>query len=231
MTSPGQADTGLFVSIDGPGGVGKTALAVAAVRQLAARGRQVHLTREPSPTPLGEIIRSGTGTYRGLALACLVAGDRHHHLSSEIRPHRDAGQVVLCDRYLPSSLVLQRIDGIAWETIITLNDGADLPALAIILNADPAVIAARLARRGGHSRFEAMPGSSQAESALYRETAQRLAGDGWPVWCLDAASGTPDQLAAAVTARILTLHPAVTRSLRDHHRPVPANPEHRQPVR
>lgn len=211
MKSPGPARTGLFVSIDGPGGVGKSTLAATAARELTARGLQIHLTREPSPTPLGEIIRSGTGIYRGMALACLVAGDRHHHLSSEIRPHRDAGEIVLCDRYLPSSLVLQRIDGIEWQTIVALNGGADLPDLAIILYANPTVIAARLARRGGHSRFEAMPGSSHTESVLYREAAQRLASDGWPIWCVDAASGPPDQLAAQATARILSLHPAAAR--------------------
>jgi dTMP kinase len=211
VSNPGQARAGLFVSIDGPGGVGKSTLAAATARHLTACGLPAHLTREPSPTPLGEIIRSRTGTYRGMALACLVAGDRHHHLSSEIRPHRDAGQVVLCDRYLPSSFVLQRVDGIAWQVIAALNDGADLPDLAVILNADPAVIAGRLARRGGHSRFEAMPGSSRTESALYRDTAQRLAGDGWPIWCLDTATETPDQLAAAITARILAVHPAVPR--------------------
>jgi dTMP kinase len=211
MKSPGPARTGLFVSIDGPGGVGKSTLAATAARELTARGLQIHLTREPSPTPLGENIRSGTGIYRGMALACLVAGDRHHHLSSEIRPHRDAGEIVLCDRYLPSSLVLQRIDGIDWQTIVTLNRGADLPDLAIILYANPTVIAARLARRGGHSRFEAMPDSSHTESALYREAAQRLASDGWPIWCVDAASGPPDQLAAQATARILSLHPAAGR--------------------
>jgi dTMP kinase len=211
MNSPEQARTGLFVSIDGPGGVGKSTLAASAARQLTARGLQVHLTREPSPTQLGEIIRSGTDTYHGMALACLVAGDRHHHLSSEIRPHRDAGEIVLCDRYLPSSLVLQRIDRVEWQAIAALNAGADLPDLAIILHADPTVIAARLARRGGHSRFEAMPGSSHTESALYREAAQRLAADNWPIWCIDAASGSPDQLAAQLTARILTLCPAAAR--------------------
>jgi len=210
MNNPGRAPTGLFISIDGPGGVGKSTLAAAAARELTTHGLQVHSTREPSPTQLGEIVRSGTGIYRGIALACLVAGDRHHHLSSEIRPHRDTGEIVLCDRYLPSSLVLQRIDGIEWQTIVTLNRGADLPDLAIILHADPTVIAARLARRGRHSRFEAMPGSSQTESVLYREAAQRLAADGWPIWCVDAASGAPDQLGAQVAARILTLYPAAT---------------------
>jgi dTMP kinase len=207
MTKPGQASAGLFVSIDGPGGVGKSTLATAIARHLAGGGRPVHVTREPSPTPLGDVIRAGTGDYHGMALACLVAGDRHHHLAAEVRPRREAGQIVLCDRYLPSSFVLQRIDGLAWPVIAALNQGADVPDLAIILYADPAVIAGRLAQRGGHSRFEAMPDSSQTESALYHQAAQHLTSEGWPIWCTDSAAATPDQLAAAVTARILALHP------------------------
>ena len=58
-----------------------------------------------------------------MALACLVAGDRHHHLATEILPALHAGKVVICDRYLPSSLVLQAIDGIEPDTIWCLNAG------------------------------------------------------------------------------------------------------------
>jgi len=120
----------------------------------------VHWTREPSPTPLGQLIRSGTDDYAGMTLACLVAGDRHHHLAAEIRPALAAGQIIICDRYLPASLVLQRMDGISWDVIIQLNQGADPLALAVILNGSPAVIAARMAACGAHSRFERQPGSS-----------------------------------------------------------------------
>jgi dTMP kinase len=171
---------------------------------LTGHGVRVHLTREPSPTPLGELIRAGTRVYYGMALACLVAGDRHHHLASEVRPRRDRGDVVLSDRYLPSSFVLQRIDGLAWETIAALNEGADMPGLAVILTADPAVIAARLEQRGGHSRFEAMPGAAATEAALYDDTARRLASEGWPVCRVDATTRTPGELAADIAGRILT---------------------------
>ena len=71
------------------------------------------------------MIRASTDIYRGMALACLVAGDRHHHLATEIRPHQQAGDVVICDRYLPSSLVLQRMDDVGWDTIWQLNSGAE----------------------------------------------------------------------------------------------------------
>jgi dTMP kinase len=197
---------GLFISIDGPGGSGKSTVAALAAARLGRHGLAVHETREPSPTPLGQLIRAGTDEYTGMALACLVAGDRHYHLAAEIRPAVAAGQVVICDRYLPSSLVLQRMDGISWDVILQLNQGTEQPALVVILNGSPAVIAARLAARGGHSRFERQPGSSQTESDLYTDTAARLAQAGWPVWTIDITTRSAEEAAMIVTDRILALH-------------------------
>jgi dTMP kinase len=176
------------------------------VRQLTAAGLACCATTEPSLTPLGDLIRAGTSTYRGMTLACLVAGDRHHHLAAEIRPRKSAGQIVICDRYLPSSLVLQRIDGVSWDVIWQLNAGADVPDLAVILNAGPAVLARRIAERGGtHNRFETIPHGPQAEHDLYHDTAARLGALGWPACLIDSTSRTPAEVAAIVTDRILTL--------------------------
>jgi hypothetical protein len=107
-----------------------TTTAALVSQRLAAAGLQVRATGEPSRTPLGEMIRASTDLYRGMALACLVAGDRHHHLATEIRPQRRAGAIVICDRYLPSGLVLQRMDGVGWDTIWQLNAGAETPGLS-----------------------------------------------------------------------------------------------------
>jgi dTMP kinase len=202
----GQA--GILVSIDGPGGSGKSTVAAITAEILIGHGLAVHETTEPSRTPLGKLIRAGTDEYSGMALACLVAGDRHHHLAAEIRPALAAGQVVICDRYVPSSLVLQRMDGISWDVIRQLNDGTSHPGLAVILNADPEAIAARLNARGGHSRFERQPGSSRTESRLYHDTAQRLAGEGWPVCVIDVTARTAREAAMIVSERILALHVA-----------------------
>ena len=199
---------GLFISIDGPGGSGKSTVAALVASRLACHGLAVHQTREPSPTPLGQLIRASTDEYAGMALACLVAGDRHHHLATEIRPSLAAGQIIICDRYLPASLVLQRMDGISWDVIRQLNDGTDQPGLAVILNAAPEVIAARLSARGGHSRFERQPGSSHAESALYHDTAQRLTREGWPVLVVDVTTRTAREAAMIVSEQILALHAA-----------------------
>ena len=202
-----MSSDGIFVSIDGPGGVGKSTAARFICEQLTAQGRQVCLTAEPSRTPLGEMIRASTDTYRGMALACLVAGDRHHHLATEIRPQLHAGAIVISDRYLPSSLVLQRMDGVDQDTIWQLNSGAETPDLAVILNATPAILAARLAQRGGtHSRFERQPDGPATESAFYQDTAAELTALGWPVCGIDVTARTAGDVAAIVTDRVLTLH-------------------------
>lgn len=199
-------DTGVFVSIDGPGGSGKSTTAALARQQLTALGLPVHATTEPSRTPLGNLIRAGTRTYQGMSLACLVAGDRHHHLAAEIRPHRDVGSIVISDRYLPSSLVLQRMDGISWETIWQLNAGTDTPDLAIILTAEPAVLTSRLSQRGGaHSRFEDLPDGPATEHALYHDTAARLTALGWTVCQIDSTSLPSVDAAAIVTDQVLAL--------------------------
>jgi dTMP kinase len=95
---------GMLITIDGPGGVGKSTTVQLVAKALDDGAIPVHTTTEPTRTALGEHIRTGTDTYRGMALACLVAGDRHHHLTAEILPALHAGKVVVCDRYLPSSL-------------------------------------------------------------------------------------------------------------------------------
>ena len=163
------------------------------------------MTAEPSPTPLGQLIRASTDTYHGMALACLVAGDRHHHLAAEIRPHMESGAIVLSDRYLPASLVLQRMDGLDWETIWKLNTPVEVPGLAVILNAEPEILASRLAGRGAHSRFERLATGPVTESGLYHDAAALLVSVGWPVCAIDTTASTPDEVAAIVTDRILTL--------------------------
>lgn len=197
--------SGLFVSFDGPGGVGKSTLVAAVGRRLRDLHVAVHSTREPTSSPLGQLARHGTEIYQGMTMACLIAADRHHHLETEIRPALAEGRVVLCDRYVPSSLVLQCIDGVRFDTVWNLNLLADRPDLWIIVNAAPDVIERRLHERGAHSRYERLPGSSLDEHTRYDEVARFLHEQNLSVLLVDATEAPPDQLAALVADHILTL--------------------------
>ena len=192
---------GTLITLDGPGGVGKSTAAKLVTDTLIAAGVPVLATAQPSRAPLGELARHGTDTYRGMALACLCAADRHHQLDAEIKPALHEGQVVICDRYVASSLVLQGLDGLSAETVWQLNHGVYRPDLSVILNGDPGVIDHRLRTRGGHSRFERAEDNSDMESGLYVHAVVDLQAKGWPVETLDC---TTDD-AAMIAARIVSL--------------------------
>ncbi|BDU01728.1 MULTISPECIES: dTMP kinase [Nocardia] len=202
LTRPGRADemsgTGMLVTLDGPGGVGKSSIAHELVGYLRKQGARVHATAQPSPTALGDLIRAQADTYRGIALACLVAGDRHHQLASEIVPAIKAGMIVICDRYLPSSLVLQTLDGVDPQMVWQLNHGVPAPDLAVMLHADVRALAARLTTRGAHDRFERAGDSSRTQSHRFHEVADELADRGWTVAEFDCTHRQPLANARAI---------------------------------
>jgi dTMP kinase len=194
--------TGALVTIDGPGGSGKTAAVAALAAKLRSRGGLVHVTAEPSTGPIGTLTRAMVNEIRGYALACVVAADRYHHLDTEIRPRRAAGHLVICDRYLASTLVLQARDGLAVRWLLALNEGIDLPDLAVILSASPAIISARLDQRGRHDRFENDPAPAATEAAMYRDAATALAGLGVPIARIDTSLLTPQQVAGQIAGTL-----------------------------
>ena len=193
---------GTLITLDGPGGVGKSTATTLVAATLAASGIPVHATAQPSRAPLGELARHGTDTYQGMALACLCAADRHHQLATEILPALREGRVVVCDRYVASSLVLQGLDGLPAAVVWQLNHGVYRPDLAVILTGDPAVINARLRARGGHSRFERAADNSDRETAAYLHAETDLRRRGWPVVSLHATSDSPDTIAAAIMTHV-----------------------------
>jgi dTMP kinase len=195
---------GFFIAVDGPSGVGKTTVTASLARQLAAAGLPVLATKEPTAGVLGNLARFGTDDYQGITLACLVAADRYHHLTAEIRPALAGGAAVVCDRYIASSLVLQGLDGVPADFLWTLVAAADRPDLTVILTGDAARSRGRAARRGVYSRFQR--GGIQAgaaEATAYQAAAATLQAAGYAVLVHDIGAQTGEEVAAVLAASVL----------------------------
>lgn len=163
----------------------------------------------PRPDRLGHRLR-----------ACVpVRGGPLPHLETEIRPRLEAGATVISDRYIPSGLVIQRFDGIDPSFLWRLNAEADRPDLAVILDADPGVIAERLAERGPHNRFQLRPGSSHAEVHFYRQAADRLIHAGFDVLHVDCNERAPEQSAGFIRDRLTAFFAVNTQVIETAHRP------------
>jgi dTMP kinase len=195
----------VFVAVEGPNGVGKSTVVASLVTVLGValgEGSAVVSTREPSDSPLGRAARAMESELSGVALAMACAADRLHHVRTEIAPALFRGVWVVTDRYVPSSLVLQRLDGMDSASIWALNETALRPDLTVYLLDAPEIIAARLATRTHHGRLEASA-TPALELALYADAQQFLAGHGWNQLAIHGDGRSPQDIAAEIAAAAL----------------------------
>lgn len=143
MTAP--AARGAFITFEGGEGAGKSVQARHLADALIARGHKVTLTREPGGTPSAEAIRAllvtgEPGRWTAEAETLLFSAARAEHLARLIRPRRDAGEIVICDRFADSTRAYQGAGGAVPEAFIqalnALVVGADQPDLTLILDLD-----------------------------------------------------------------------------------------------
>jgi dTMP kinase len=136
---------GLFVSIEGPDGAGKSTQARMLKERLETCGREVLLTREPGGTPIGEELRRLllNPNFREMSVICealLYSASRNQLTVEVIRPALEKKKIVISDRYLDSSLVYQGFAGGAEVEIIReINrwaTGGLLPDLTFMLDLD-----------------------------------------------------------------------------------------------
>ncbi|MEU9014650.1 dTMP kinase [Streptomyces sp. NPDC048479] len=193
---------GCFVSIDGPSGIGKSTTVKALHRELAARGIPSRLTVEPTRSDLGQFTRQHADRIHGRALACLVAATRYEHIEQVIQPALRAGDLLISDRYMPSTLVLQHLDGVPLQFLLDINRDVLMPDLAVILTAQPGLIAERLAARGITHRFHLDPTAPSREVELYAQAAAHLMSRGVEVLCLDTSEATPSEVVSTIADAI-----------------------------
>jgi dTMP kinase len=141
----------MFITFEGLDGSGKTTQTELLAAHIRETGREVVTTREPGGTPLGEQIREvllHSDEASPWAEAALFAAARAELVERVIGPALDRGAVVVCDRYLDSSLAYQGIArGLGVDRVLELNLPAihgHLPDRTYLLLIDPAESARRL---------------------------------------------------------------------------------------
>jgi dTMP kinase len=148
---------GIFITLEGGEGAGKSTLIRSLMDRLEKNGREVLLTREPGGSPIAEAIRDiilhvDNTAMDPLTEALLYAASRRQHLVEKVLPALERGAVVVCDRFVDSSLVYQgyaRGLGInaVWEINRFATEGR-MPDLTIYLDLDPVVGLSRIEASG-----------------------------------------------------------------------------------
>jgi dTMP kinase len=205
---------GLFVTMEGLDGCGKSTQLERLAAALAARGLDVLVTREPGGTPLGEGVRdlltSEVSTnIVPMAELCLIAGARAQHVAERLRPALALGKIVISDRYTDSTVAFQGhgrgLDLGLIEKMNAAATGGLRPDLTIMLDLEPELAQARMSLRpvGG------LLGALDVEKLEFHMRVRRgyldLAAAEADRIRVVAASGTADETHAAVMQVVLPL--------------------------
>lgn len=145
----------MFITFEGGEGSGKTTCIKRLKTQLEKDGYRVLLTREPGGTPISEEIRNVILDKKNTKMdkrteALLYAAARRQHLVEKVWPNVKAGKIVICDRYLDSSLAYQGgARGLGIDAVLKMNMFATegtFPDLTFLFDIDPKLGLARIAK-------------------------------------------------------------------------------------
>ncbi|MFT2710328.1 dTMP kinase [Clavibacter sp. Sh2126] len=203
--------TGVFITLEGGDGVGKSTQSALLRTWLEEQGQEVVPTREPGGTELGaeirEIVLHRRGHIAPRAEALLYAADRAHHVDAVVRPALERGAVVLQDRYLDSSVAYQGAGRVldAREVRSLSLWGAEglLPDLTVLLDLDQASARARL--DAARTRFDRL----ESERADFHERVRHAflaLADAEPDRFLVVDASSPrEEIAERIRARVAVL--------------------------
>lgn len=212
---------GVFIVVEGIDGSGSTTHTKLLGKALRQRGLKVVETCEPSPGPIGSMIRqvlqrrlfvadaTGPRAFAWSTMALLFAADRMDHLDSTVVPALREGAVVLSDRYDLSSLAYQSVTSPTGEKVVPwireLNAAALRPDLTLVIDVPVEVAEERRRSRGGvEEMFESRDLQAKL-CAVYRD-AERLVPDDRLVHV--TGEGAVSDVAASILDAVTALDPA-----------------------
>jgi len=156
---------GKFITLEGPDGSGKSTQAALLTQYLADQGVAVISTREPGGTEIAEKIRTilldpGNGVLNDRAEVFLYAASRAQHVEELIAPALNEGKMVICDRFVDSTLAYQGFGrGLDLTFLNKVNEmaaGGIMPDLTIVFDVTTEVAFSRIknSRKSGGDRLE-----------------------------------------------------------------------------
>jgi dTMP kinase len=206
-----ESHPGLFITLEGGDGSGKSTQAAELESWLQEQGREVVRTREPGGTDVGVEIREIVLHHRGdiapRAEALLYAADRAHHIQAKVRPALERGAVVLQDRYIDSSVAYQGAGrDLGMDEVRDLSmwaTGGLMPDLTVLLDLDED--AARLRLDSARTRFDRLEAEASSFHRQVRQVYLQLAeAEPGRFLVLDATDAVAT-LAASIRSRVATL--------------------------
>lgn len=144
---------GTFITFEGPEGAGKTTVIMELYKRLKDEGHDVIMTREPGGIRIAEKIREVILDNRHQEMdakteALLYAAARRQHLAEKVIPALAKGSIILCDRFVDSSLAYQGYArGLGIDEVLSINEfaiGEMMPDLTVFFDVDPEVGLARI---------------------------------------------------------------------------------------
>ena len=154
---------GLFITFEGNDGSGKTTISTKVYEKMKEMGYPVMYTREPGGIDIAEQIRAVILNPQNTAMdarteALLYAASRRQHLVEKVLPALDEGKIVLCDRFLDSSLAYQGVArGLGIDEVLNINEFAiegHMPDATIFLSVSLETGLARVSERGNKDRLD-----------------------------------------------------------------------------
>lgn len=203
MTAP--ARSGCFVALEGGEGAGKSTQARRLLAWLEQQGHDVVLTHEPGDTEVGREVRRivldpATGELSPRTETLLYAADKAEHVERVVAPALARGAVVVCDRYVDSTIAYQGggrdLDPADVEQVARWATGALRPDLTVLLDLEPGE---GLGRFEDRDRIEAQ---SQEFHQRVRDTFLRLAAADAERYLVLDARESPEVLESAIRERL-----------------------------